>query len=388
VGRGVLRQCRNAPRAGGLIVCEVRIAASFRNPRLPSARPCCIQNDTRTGEVVSDKDTGYAVGVLNRIGLVTMIAVEHSQRRERGFSCCAILLALLAPTGLGATSPPPTSIAESLEWITRTSELIVVGRPISVYPDVVRTNDDRFDEDVTVKVERVLAGELNEASLTFRWRPDRRIYMKYWLELEKEPNVRFDFHMFFFLNRASSITDDGKPRWTMRADLFFQGSWKTAVGIKAETTSAIAAAIEGELAYMREHGISPLQLKADTFERTKTLAMASALAPPKGSVLVKISQHEYVVSPAYPPLQQDALDLCRATDMYERSRGALMLRSYPDSTSVGMLMSLLNDQDAYRWNMSVNTSCATYMVRAIAYDVLRDMGISTTKPVLDECHSR
>lgn len=65
-----------------------------------------------------------------------------------------------------------------------------------------------------------------------------------------------------------------------------------------------------------------------------------------------------------------------------------MLGSCPGRASEQMLMSLLKDDGAYRWDMSNNTSCSTYMVRAAAYDTLRDLGISATKPPLDECKSR
>ena len=319
---------------------------------------------------------------------MTVAVSEPTRCRRRARYRRSILLAILATADLGATTPPPTTITESLEWMTRTSELIVIGRPISVSPDVVRADDSRFEEDATIKVERVLAGELSETSLTFRWRPDRRVYMKYWLQLEKDwPNSHYDFHMFFFLNRASQA-DGNSPMWTMRADLFGNGSWKTALGNNAETTDAIAASIQGELAYMRAHRIAPLESKPENFDRTKTLAMHSMVVPPKGSILLKISEREYMIVPAYPHFQQQALDLCRSSDMGERERGAFMLRSYPDNASVQVLKSLLNDGGAYRWDMSSNTSCATYQVRAAAYDTLRDLGISVTKPLLDECHSR
>lgn len=164
--------------------------------------------------------------------------------------------------------------------------------------------------------------------------------------------------------------------------------WKTAIGNWARNIEAIVTAIGGELAYMREHRIAPLQLKPGSFERTKTLAMSGAVIPPAGSILLKISERDYVIVPAYPQFQQQALDLCRSSDLGERQRGVFMLRSYPDKASLEMLMSLLKDEGAYRWNMSSNTSCVTYMVRAAAYDVLRDRGISVPKPLLDDCHSQ
>jgi hypothetical protein len=320
------------------------------------------------------------------IGTVAINA--PNPRTRRGRYCCSILLAILAAPLLRASSPPPTSVCESLEWLTRTSELIVIGRPISVSPDVVRTDGSHFDEDAKIKIERVLAGELADRTVTFRWRPDRRVYMKYWLEQEKQqPNVRFDFHMVFFLNRASNA-DGNPPMWTMRADLHDCGDWKTAIGNWARSTDTIAAAIEGELAYMREHRIAPLRLKPETFERTKTLAMYGAVVPPRGSILLKIAERDYVIVPAYPQFQQQALDLCRSSDMRERQRGVFMLRSYPDKVSLEMLMSLLNDDSAYQWNMSSNTACATYVVRAAAYDTLLDRGISVSKPLLDDCRSQ
>ena len=148
------------------------------------------------------------------------------------------------------------------------------------------------------------------------------------------------------------------------------------------------AAIEGEQAYMRAHRIAPLRLKPENFDRTKTLSMHGAIIPPKGSILLKISQREYVIIPAYPQFLQHALDLVRSSDLGERERGVFMLRSYPDNATMQTLTSLLNDEGAFRWDMSSNTSCATYMVRVAAYDTLRDMGISVSRPVLDDCHSR
>lgn len=299
-----------------------------------------------------------------------------------------ILLAILATADTRATTPAPTCIKDSLEWMTRTSDLIVIGRPISVSPDVVRMDDSRFEEDATIKVERVLAGEFSETSLTFRWQPNRKVYMKYWLDQEKEqPNVKFDFHMFFFLNRASQA-DGNSPLWTMRADLFGNGAWKTAIGNEAGSTDAIVAAIHTELAYMQANHIAPLRLSPENFDRTKTVTVHGAFIPPKGSILFKVAQRDYVIIPAYPQFRQQALDLCRSSDMVERERGAFMLRSYPDNTSVQMLMSLLKDEGAERWNVSSNVSCATYAVRAAAYDTLRDMGIAVAKPLLDDCHSR
>jgi len=320
---------------------------------------------------------------------IATVALRVLERRARRVGyLCSIPFAIFATPLLYASTPPPISVCNSLEWLTRTNELIVIGRPISVSPDVVRTDDVRFDEDATIKIERVLAGDLSEQTLTFRWRPDRRIYMKYWLEQEKQqPNVRFDFHMVFFLDRASNV-DGNSPMWSMRADLQDCGNWKTAIGNWARSIEVIVAAIGSELAYMREHRIAPLQLKPESFERTKTLAMSGAIIPPAGSILLKISERDYVIVPAYPQFQQQALDLCRSSDLGERQRGVFMLRSYPDKASLEMLMSLLNDEGAYRWNMSSKTSCATYMVRAAAYDVLRDRGISVPKPVLDDCHSQ
>ena len=65
-----------------------------------------------------------------------------------------------------------------------------------------------------------------------------------------------------------------------------------------------------------------------------------------------------------------------------------MLRSYPQRDSIQVLQSLLKDDGAYRWDMSANTACTTYMVRVAAYDTLRDQGVSVQKPLLEECKTR
>ena len=117
---------------------------------------------------------------------------------------------------------------------------------------------------------------------------------------------------------------------------------------------------------MREHGIAAVQLRPESFERTKTLAMSAEMIPPVGSISLKISGREYVIVPAYPHVQQQALDLCRSNDPGERRRGVFLLRSYSSDEGVEMLKSLLNDRWADRWTMSSDTSCATYLVRAAA----------------------
>jgi hypothetical protein len=109
-----------------------------------------------------------------------------SRRRAPNGRSRLIVVTLLAGGGLYGTSPPPHPRLETLEWATRTSELIVIGRPIRVDPDVVRTDDSRFEEEVTIKVERVLTGTFSGSELTYRWKPTRRTpYMKYWLEREE-----------------------------------------------------------------------------------------------------------------------------------------------------------------------------------------------------------
>lgn len=211
----------------------------------------------------------------------TVADSDPTRCKKRGSFLRLVLIAILATLDLGATTLP-ISITESLEWMTRTSELIVIGRPVGVSPDLIRTNDSRFEEDATIKVERVLAGELSEANLTFRWQPDRRVYMKYWLVQENEqPNVKFDFHMFFFLNRAPHA-DGNSPLWTMRADLLCSGEWKTGMGNRAETTDAIVAAIQGELAYMRAHRIAPLKLKRVKLRPHKKTRNALVVCSPEG----------------------------------------------------------------------------------------------------------
>ena len=104
--------------------------------------------------------------------------------------------------------------------------------------------------------------------------------------------------------------------------------------------------------------------------------------------MLKVSPTKYVVAPAHLRFQADALNLCESQDFGERERGAFMLRSYPGETTTRVLISLLADEGAYRWNLSAATACATYMVRAAAYDVLCEQGIVVPKPLLDECHNR
>ena len=156
-----------------------------------------------------------------------------------------------------------------------------------------------------------------------------------------------------------------------------------------KTAEDILETVQKEVSYM---GNTPLTVTADSgpkFNRTLTMAQGPSLyISPKGSILLQIALREYAIVPAYPRLQQHALDLCKSSDYRDRERGAYMLRSYPDDKSIQMLTSLLKDEGVYRWNMSSNTACVVHMVRVAAYDTLRDLEVSVQKPLLEECQNR
>ncbi len=304
-----------------------------------------------------------------------------------------VLIALyLFGLSVSTATTIPTQVAESLEWITRSSDLIILGRPLKVSPDVIHMGNAKFDEDVTMDVERVLLGTYTAKELTFRWNTDRVQSMKHEVDLTKEPNVTYDRpQLFFFRRRLTEAMGSGEQSWQLRNHILIKQSSQglpTANGGLARTASEILGAVENEAMLMATSMTASADSSEDKFSRTAAKAQSTGLITPRGSVLFQVAPREYIIVPAYPRLQQYALDLCESRDVNERERGAYMLRSYPNHRSVQMLSSLLKDSGVYLWNISSDTECSVYMVRIAAYDTLRDLGIVAPKPLLEECHSR
>jgi hypothetical protein len=300
----------------------------------------------------------------------------------------------LVASSLSGTSKRGFEIADSLEWMTWDSDLIVLGYPRSVTPDVIRTNDSVFEEQVTVDVKRVLYGSYNAGSLTFRWKTTRAKSMKVEVDLTEGPNLAYSRPQLFFLRRSDRQKLDDPVDWTLRRNVLInqssQGLETLAGGGLARTAGEIMSVVEREAAY-RAHNSLPVDVSSgpENLNRTKTLAQdCFECIAPRGAVMLRLSPMKYLVAPAYPRLQADALNLLQSVDVKERERGAFMLRSYPGEVTTRALMALLNDEGAYRWDMSPDTRCATYMVRAAAYDILREHGFVVPKPLLDECHNR
>lgn len=277
--------------------------------------------------------------------------------------------------------PAPMEVADSLEWLTWDCDLIVLGYPHRLQPDVMRIDDRTFEAQATIEVQRVLYGEYNAGSLSFSWKTDRVTPM------DNRPQL-------FFLKRSSSQRGESYPTlWTLRRSVLPSASSQglpTATGGLARTADEVMTTVENEAAN-RTANSSQIHVDPgpDNFSRTKTLAQGCFnCVARKGAVILEVSPRRYLVVPAYPRFQEYAIHLCQSVDFDERVRGAYMLRSYPGEATAQVLMSLLYDDGAYRWNMSSTAECATYTVRAAAYDVLRDQGVVVPKPLLDECHNR
>ena len=304
------------------------------------------------------------------------------------------VLCFLAAFSLDGTSPPPVEIADSLEWMTWDSDLVVLGYPRKVEPDVARTNDSMFEEQVTIDVRRVLYGSYDSDSLSFRWETNRAKSMKGEVDITREPNVKYDRPQLFFLRHWSDQDAGNHPiLWSLRSNVFPTSSSQglpTTTGDFAKTADEILRIVEEESSSRATTALGmDVGRGPDNFSRSETLAQdCFGCIARKGAVILRVSPTLNVVAPAYARFQEQALDLCQSEEFKERERGAFMLRSYPGEVARGVLTSLLRDAGAYRWTMSATTECATYLVRAAAYDVLRDQGIVVPKPLLDDCHNR
>ncbi len=302
-------------------------------------------------------------------------------------------LCFMVASNLVGTVPPLVEMVDTLEWMIWDCDLIVLGHPRSVTPDVIQTSDSVFEEQAVVDVTRVLLGSYTADSLTFHWKTTRAMSMKREVDLAREPNVKYHRPQLFFLRRSGEQGIHEPAHWTLRRNIFLNQSSQglaTARGGLARTADEILGLIELEVAHRAANRL-PVDIDPvpGSFHRTKTLAQGcfSCIAP-KGAVILKLSPTKYVVAPAFPQFHIDALTLLQSPDYRERERGALMLRSYPGEATTRVLLPLLTDDGAYRWDLSSNTVCAAYVVRAAAYDILREHGIRVPEPFLGECRSR
>ena len=155
---------------------------------------------------------GRCVWVLSRIRNSNVRRKSRTPRTHRVLVFCFCALATSPANG---GSSPPIRVDESLEWTTRNSALIVLGHPLKIDPDIIHDDYSRLEEDVTISVERVLLGDYNANSLTFRCQTDRAWSMKHEVDLTKEKNVTYDRPQLFFLNRSLTGRDQAtviRPR--------------------------------------------------------------------------------------------------------------------------------------------------------------------------------
>jgi hypothetical protein len=298
---------------------------------------------------------------------------------------------LCAAWNVAAEQPPPYSLMDSLEWMVRNSDLVVLGYPRAVEPDTSPNDESTFEEKVTIQVTRVLYGAYAPRTLSFSWKTDRHRSMKSEVELARDPNVVYDRPQLFFLRRSpeKNIAGDGIA-WTLHASVFLNQSSSgvaTAAPGLATTAGEILKAVTGESAsYAVAESPLPSSTATETFSRTKTsLQGCLDCIAPMGAVILRLSRTQLVVAPAYPRFQTTAFELCRSADYEQRERGAYMLRSYPGPASREVLVRLLNDSGAVRFNTSPDKTCTAYVVRTAAYDVLRDQGVVVPKPILEDC---
>jgi hypothetical protein len=313
---------------------------------------------------------------------------SHGSHSRDGASLLSRALAVgaLAVSLCSGTKPPPITVDESVEWITRDSDLVIIGYTLQLSSDLPEPGSRMVREQVTVGVDRVILGAYSAGTLTF----NRKTEFPGDLGHDARPQL-------LFLKRSTDPADwhtIGAP-WILRTRFVFGDNspgLPLANGGRAKTASDVVAAIQAEASKLGDNPFAVhVESRSDTFSRTKTLIGGEGHLvwdSPKGSLVLKTGERQFLIVPAYPHLHQYALELCKSTDENERARGAYVLRNFPDPSSVRILTALLKDASAYRWDLSSTTACAVYTVRVAAYDTLRDLGVAVTRPLLEECHQR
>jgi hypothetical protein len=157
--------------------------------------------------------------------------------------------------------PPPIEIADSLEWMTWDCDLIVLGHPYKLQPDVTAVDDRTLEAQATIQVTRVLYGTFGADSLSFYWKADRVTPM------DNRPQL-------YFLRRAANREGEHHPApWALRNSVLPSASSQglaTATGGLARTADEIMSVIESESAIRTANGsLIHINPGPDNFSRTK-----------------------------------------------------------------------------------------------------------------------
>jgi hypothetical protein len=286
------------------------------------------------------------------------------------------LLCGVALLGLPAPVSAEIFVGESIEWVTATSDRIVVGKVVKVEVE----GEKEPVEVATVAVSRTLKGKhADTVRFTLRrssgpevargWQADG-VPMLFFLVGEKDWALRYDGngHCAVLLGKSDRDSTHTMPVLTRDFKVLTE-------------PEAILKRVEGAVAATpkdRKPQRHLVNVRGDSEVFTKCWGGSSVL----------------LVVPVDADLEKQARAWCKSPSDEDRWEGAKVLKHFKNDENVRILKSLLDDpaisvsqtyqQVAGQREPTLVSRTKVYYVRAAAYEALRDFGVEVKKPVLEE----
>ena len=255
-------------------------------------------------------------------------------------SLVALVVALLAPSTFAEIM-----VAESVEWMTNNSPLVVVGKV-----QMVKDEGDR--RDITIAIKEVIKGNLQGKSLAFSV-----TLPHYDVSIDRSEASRWkdsQAELLLFLRKATRAYD-GKEmdgRWTLRSP-HLKNFGNPAIDLSKPH-------------YVYSMDMTDLEKSEDILKLVREWARKSSPAenaqrpniiiPPKGSLALEIPPDStifrsvyagsscFLLVPAVEKFKQRVIDMTASKHPEIRAKGALLLANYPGDDTKAVLQKLLDDK--------------------------------------------
>jgi hypothetical protein len=284
----------------------------------------------------------------------------------------ALVVALWAPTALAEIM-----VAESVEWMTNDTPVVVMGK-------VQQVKDEGDWRDVTIAIKEIFKGDLKEKTLTFRSS----------IESSKAVNWKATHSEMLLFLRKATIAQDGKAlsgQWTLRTALENHGNPAIDLSKPKYVYGMDMTALgksEDILKRIREWAKQPSP--AEDAQRPNIILVPEGALPleiPFESAIFRdiyAGSTCYLLVPAAEEFRQKIKDMAASKQATTRAQGALLLANYPGDETKQILQKLLSDKaQVYVVQRSGNTLKTVAEAATVSLEQLRKRAASqpATQPI-------
>ncbi len=267
-----------------------------------------------------------------------------------------MLLALGLTTGASAE----TAVVTSLEWLTCSAELIVVGK-IDAITTVKGPNDVAY-EDCLVNVQRVIKGRVEGKQLAFTLRqlggvPTAR------------PLLKSKASALLFLSKSKNNGPEHR----------LDGQWVPTTGYI--TPPVIDLSRPAESVYTKDmkpaSDIDALLKTVERWAKSRIEHSMSVEVPFDSPIFSKLwgGSAVLMIVPAEEKYREKWMKLVHSPKPYDRAQAAAELSKFPGEQTEAALRELLKDDSEQNWNYAQDLiEHVEFFVRAAAYHSLQALG--------------